>query len=330
MNTEQKPLLTDPFGRRLSYLRLSLTDLCNYRCNYCLPDGYQGKASPDELSLPEIRTLVQAFSAAGTRKIRLTGGEPTLRRDLADIIAICKNQPGIESVALTTNAFKLAKLFPAYRAAGLDKLNISIDSFDPDVFFEITGKRECRNILNALDGILADGFADIKVNTLLLRRYAERTVPDALHFVRQRPVTLRFIELMQTQDNFGYFSQQHLSAATIERQLIAQGWQLLPRHAHAGPAREYRHPDFAGGIGFIAPYSEDFCASCNRLRVTAQGKMHLCLFGGIAYDIRPYLRSNDPLGLQDYLFELITEKPKQHYLHDKKVGLIRDLSMIGG
>lgn len=247
---------------------------------------------------------------------------------MADIIAVCKNQPGIESVALTTNAFKLAKLFPAYRAAGLDKLNISIDNFDPDVFFEITGKRECRNILNALDGILADGFADIKVNTLLLRLYVDRTVPDALHFVRQRPVTLRFIELMQTQDSFGYFSQQHLSAATIERQLIAQGWQLLPRHAHAGPAREYRHPDFAGGIDFIAPYSEDF-SSCNRLRVTAQGKMHLCLFGGIAYDIRPYLRSDDPLGLQDYLFELITEKPKQHYLHDKKVGLIRDLSMIG-
>ena len=326
----QPHTLTDPYNRRLSYLRLSVTDLCNYRCTYCLPDGYQGKAKPDELTLPEIETLVGVFAAAGTRKIRLTGGEPTLRRDLADIIAICKANPLIENVALTTNAFRLAKLFPAYRAAGLDKINISIDSFDPDVFFEITGKRECTNILRALDNILAEGFCNVKVNTLLLRRYAERTLADALDFVRERPVTLRFIELMQTGDNGSFFNSQHLSAAEIERGLQVQGWQLLPRQPQAGPAREYFHRDFAGSIGFIAPYSEDFCKSCNRLRVTAQGKMHLCLFGGIAYDLRPYLREGDAEGLRRYLHQTIAEKPEHHYLHDKKVGLITNLSMTGG
>ena len=149
--------LTDSFNRRLTYLRLSVTDLCNYRCTYCLPDGYIGKAKPDELTLPEIETLAQTFAHSGTRKIRLTGGEPTLRRDLADIIAICRAQPQIESVALTTNAFKLAKLFPLYRAAGIDKLNISIDSFDPEVFYQITGKREYNKIVRALDGILEMG-----------------------------------------------------------------------------------------------------------------------------------------------------------------------------
>lgn len=322
--------LTDPFQRRLTYLRLSVTDLCNYRCVYCLPDGYQGKAKPDELSLREIETLVQTFARNGTRKIRLTGGEPTLRRDLADIIAICKAQPEIEHVALTTNAFKLAKLFPAYRAAGLDKLNISIDSFDPEVFFKITGKRECGNILRALDGILAEGFYSIKINTLLMRRYIGQTLPDALEFVRRRPVTLRFIELMQTRDNFSLFNAQHLSAAGLEADLQAQGWQLLPRQAHAGPAREYRHRDFAGGIGFIAPYSKDFCRSCNRLRVSAQGKMHLCLFGGTAYDLRPWLQQGDTEGLQQHLHELMAEKPEHHFLHNKKFGLIHDLSMIGG
>ncbi|KPN73343.1 GTP 3',8-cyclase MoaA [Neisseria sp. 74A18] len=322
--------LTDPFQRRLTYLRLSVTDLCNYRCVYCLPDGYQGKAKPDELSLREIETLVQTFARNGTRKIRLTGGEPTLRRDLADIIAICKAQPEIEQVALTTNAFKLAKLFPAYRAAGLDKLNISIDSFDPEVFYQITGKRECRNILRALDDILAEGFYSIKVNTLLMRRYIDRTLADALEFVRHRPVTLRFIELMQTRDNFSLFNAQHLSAAGLEADLQAQGWQLMPRQAHAGPAREYWHRDFAGSIGFIAPYSKDFCRSCNRLRVSAQGKMHLCLFGGTAYDLRPWLQSGDTQGLQQHLHELMVEKPEHHFLHNKKFGLIRDLSMIGG
>ncbi|MBH5328489.1 GTP 3',8-cyclase MoaA [Eikenella sp. S3360] len=325
-----QPPLTDPYQRRLSYLRLSVTDLCNYRCTYCLPDGYQGKAKPDELTLPEIQTLVNVFAAAGTRKIRLTGGEPTLRRDLADIIAACKANPLIENVALTTNAFRLAKLFPAYRAAGLDKINISIDSFDPDTFFQITGKRECANILRALDGILDAGFYGVKVNTLLLRRYAERTLADALAFVRARPVTLRFIELMQTGDNGAFFNSQHLSAAEIERGLQEQGWQLAPRLPHAGPAREYFHRDFAGSIGFIAPYSEDFCKSCNRLRVTAQGKMHLCLFGGIAYDLRPFLRAGNAEGLRQYLHQTIAEKPEHHYLHDKKVGLITNLSMTGG
>ena len=159
-------ILTDPYHRRLSYLRLSVTDLCNYRCNYCLPDGYQGKAKNDELSLLEIDTLVQAFAQSGTRKIRLTGGEPTLRRDLADIIALCRLQQGIEEVALTTNGYRLAKLFPQYQQAGLNKINISLDSFQPDIFQRITGKNECLNILQAIDGLLANGVNNIKINTL--------------------------------------------------------------------------------------------------------------------------------------------------------------------
>lgn len=322
--------LTDPFHRRLSYLRLSVTDLCNYRCTYCLPNGYQGKAKTDELTLPEIQTLLSVFVANGTRKIRLTGGEPTLRRDLADIIALCRAQPEIQHIALTTNAFKLGKLFPAYRAAGLDKINVSIDSFQPDTFFKITGKDECRHILQDLETILADGFHHIKINSLLLKEHIHQTLPDALHFIKTRPVTLRFIEVMQTGDNLSFFNQQHISASQIEKNLIAQGWQLKPRDPHAGPAREYYHADFSGSIGFIAPYSKDFCQSCNRLRITAQGKMHLCLFGGVAYDLRDFLRHDDRVGLSEFLHETMQHKPEHHYLHDKKVGLINNLSMTGG
>ena len=295
--------LTDPFNRRLSYLRLSVTDLCNYRCNYCLPNGYQGKAKPDELTLPEIETLAAVFAQNGTRKIRITGGEPTLRRDLPDIIAACRAQPEIQHIALTTNAFKLGKLFPQYRAAGLDKLNVSIDSFNPETFFKITGKQECRHILNDLENILAEGFNNIKINTLLLREHIAETLPDAIRFVKTRPVTLRFIELMQTGDNLNFFNAQHISAAAIEQDLIAQGWQLQPRGEHAGPAREYYHRDFVGGIGFIAPYSKDFCNTCNRLRITSQGKMHLCLFGGVSYDLRDFLRRGDREGLTEFLHE---------------------------
>ena len=322
--------LTDPFNRRLTYLRLSVTDLCNYKCSYCLPEGYQGKANPDELSVAEIAVLAEAFAKSGTRKIRITGGEATLRRDLPDIIAACRAQPEIESIALTTNAYRLSRLFPAYRAAGLDKINVSIDSFHPETFRKITGKDECLNIQRDIDTMLEQGFTAIKANTLLLREYAEATLPDALAFIKTRPIILRFIELMQTGGNEGFFNNQHLSAAQIENRLISEGWQLLPRRPHAGPAREYSHPDYVGNIGIIAPYSQDFCTTCNRLRITAQGKMHLCLFGGIAYDLRPYLREGDAEGLRRYLHQTIAEKPEHHYLHDKKVGLITNLSMTGG
>lgn len=322
--------LTDSFNRRLSYLRLSVTDLCNYRCTYCLPNGYQGKAKPNELTLPEIETLVAVFAQNGTRKIRLTGGEPTLRRDLPEMIAICRAQPEIEHIALTTNAFRLGKLFPQYRAAGLDKLNVSIDSFNPETFYQITGKDECRHIIEDVEHILADGFYNIKINSLLLKEHIKETLPDALDFIKTRPVTLRFIEVMQTGDNAAFFNAQHISATQIEKNLIQQGWQLKPRHEHDGPAREYYHADFSGSIGFIAPYSKDFCNTCNRLRVTAQGKMHLCLFGGVAYDLRDFLRRDDRVGLAQYLHETMLLKPEHHYLHDKKVGLITNLSMTGG
>lgn len=149
-------------------------------------------------------------------------------------------------------------------------------------------------------------------------------------YIKTHPVTLRFIELMQTGDNLGYFNRQHLSAAAIERRIADEGWQLRPRSPHAGPAREYTHPDFSGSIGFIAPYGKDFCTACNRLRVTSQGKMHLCLFGGVSHDLRPFLRLGDTEGLKKHLRELVMQKPEHHYLHDKKVGLITNLSMTGG
>ena len=320
--------LIDPYNRRLTYLRLSVTDLCNYRCSYCLPNGYQGKAKPDELTLPEIQTIAAAFAHSGTRKVRLTGGEPTLRQDLPDIIAAIHAQPQIQHIALTTNGHQLGKNFPVYRDAGLSKLNVSLDSFNPETFQKITGKNQSQTILRDIETILNTGFTSIKINTLLLREHAQETLHDALDYIRTRPIALRFIELMQTGDNSAYFQQHHQNALQLEQNLIQQGWQLQPRQPHAGPAREYSHPDYIGNIGIIAPYSKDFCTSCNRLRITAQGKMHLCLFGSVAHDLRPYL--NDVGSLKTQLAKLIQDKPEHHYLHDRKVGLITNLSMTGG
>ena len=299
--------LIDPYNRRLTYLRLSITDLCNYRCSYCLPNGYQGKAKPDELTLPEIHTIAAAFAQSGTRKVRLTGGEPTLRADLPDIIAAIRAQPQIESIALTTNGHRLDKNFPIYRAAGLTKINISLDSFNPETFKKITGKDQSQAILRSIETILNTCFSSIKIHPLLLREHAQETLHDALDYIRSRPIALRFIELMQTGDNSAYFQQHHQNALQLEQNLIQQGWQLQPRQPHAGPAREYSHPDYVGNIGIIAPYSKDFCTNCNRLRITAQGKMHLCLFGSVAHDLRPYL--NDVGSLKTQLAQLIQDKP---------------------
>ena len=162
----------------------------------------------------------------------------------------------------------------------------------------------------------------------MLREHAQETLHDALNYIRTRPIALRFIELMQTGDNSAYFQQHHQNALQLEQNLIQQGWQLQPCQPHAGPAREYSHPDYIGNIGIIAPYSKDFCSTCNRLRITAQGKMHLCLFGSVAHDLRPYL--HDVGSLKNQITQLVQQKPEHHYLHNKKVGLITNLSMTGG
>lgn len=321
--------LYDAYARRLRYLRLSVTDKCNFRCIYCLPQGYQKMHHTPELSLTEIRVLLHAFVAQGTEKVRLTGGEPTLRKDIAQIIACCKEE-GIQQVALTTNGDRLSQKFPSLRSAGLDKLNVSLDSFDEETFFKITGKRGSAQILTSIRDILDSGFKHIKINTLLMRNCADDAFQAALAYVKELPVTLRFIELMQTGGNQTLFQQQHIEAQALENTLLKNGWQLRPRSLDAGPAREYRHANFAGSIGFIAPYSRNFCQSCNRLRITAQGQMHLCLFASRAYPIRSFLTQNNSTDLQAYLQEIIAQKPEQHYLLDKKFGLIQDLSMIGG
>lgn len=324
-----KPL-TDPFQRRLRYLRLSVTDLCNFKCHYCLPNGYQGKHPNNELTLNEIINLAKGFAKLGTEKIRLTGGEPTLRKDIADIIAACKAPKNIHKVAITTNGWRLEKHYKNWIDAGLDQINLSIDSLDEKTFTQITGKKSLGGILRAIDKLLVQDNIGLKVNAVLLKKYEKQQLKDALKFVKDKPVTFRFIELMQTGENDELFKSNHFSSAEMVNLLVAQGWQALPRALDAGPAVEYAHADYMGRIGVIAPYSKDFCTTCNRLRVTALGKMHLCLFDSLAFDIRPYLADGQHERFIEHVQSLITKKPESHYLKNEYVGLIKNLSMIGG
>lgn len=323
-------VLVDPFARRIAYLRLSVTDFCNYRCVYCLPDGYQSCGEQDELTLAEIATLVQAFAECGTQKIRLSGGEPTLRRDIADIVRICAAQPGIAKVAITTNGHRLAEIYRDLIDAGVSQFNISVDSFRADTFHRLTGKNSLAGILAAVENMLDSGFPHIKLNALLMRDTARETVADSLAFVKHRPVTMRFIELMRTGDNEALYREAHIRAAEISAQLERDGWVKRERSPLAGPAQEYRHADYAGSIGIIAPYDTSFCTRCNRLRVTATGKMHLCLFDSLNYDLRPWLRTGDVAGVKAQLKALIGFKPEQHQLHAHNPGIMRHLAQIGG
>lgn len=325
-------MLTDRYARRFTYLRLSVTEACNFRCNYCLPNGTDCSAQrrSGELDLAAIERLVQGFAAAGIRKVRLTGGEPSLRRDLADIIAICKRTPGIDTVALTTNGYRLERELPRWHAAGLDALNVSVDSFDPARYALITGRDELQRVLAGIERAAQLGIRSIKLNCVLLREYNAGEIDGFLQFVRTRPLTLRLIELMRTGDNAEFFRRNHLRAEAVAQQLRQHGWQLQARGPHAGPAQEYRHPDYAGGIGLIQPYGEDFCASCNRLRVSGDGKLFLCLFAERHLDLRPLLREENPAALAQFLQRALSGKAESHRLQQAETGATRHLAMIGG
>lgn len=323
--------LTDGFGRRFPYLRLSLTEACNFSCSYCLPNGYQADGRPRFLEVDEIGRLVRAFATLGMHKIRLTGGEPSLRKDLEQIIERVAGVPGIRKVAITTNGTLLPRRLPGWHRAGLTALNVSMDSLRRERFKAITGHDRLPEIQEGLALAQALGMESVKLNAVLLRGLNDDELPEWMAFLRDRPISVRFIELMRTGDNADYFERHHLRASVVVDQLLAAGWRLRPRAADAGPAREYTHPDHRGSIGVIAPYSKDFCQGCNRLRVTARGDLRLCLFGEFGVPLRPLLQHEDD---RDALLARITTqlglKAAGHGLHQGQTGLTPNLASIGG
>lgn len=325
-------LLTDRYGRVFPYLRLSLLQACNYRCGYCLPDGYRAaEGRSADLEHDEIARLLQAFAALGMHKLRLTGGEPALRRDLTDIIATAAATPGVQTVAMTTNGCVLDRRIDAWHAAGLNHLNVSVDSLDRDCFQRITGRDDLPRILAGIDRALALPLRAVKLNAVLLRGLNDAQMPLWLDYIRTRPVAVRFIELMQTGTNAAYFQRHHLRAEALEDTLLQSGWTLGERAPDAGPARTYAHPDYRGRIGVIAPYSRDFCAGCNRLRVTSQGELRLCLFGNVGIPLRPLLQHDDQQPeLQASIARQLGIKALGHGLHHGDTGLTPHLASIGG
>lgn len=322
--------LMDNFQRRFQYLRLSITEQCNFQCQYCLPDGYRPNKDHQFLSLNEIDNVVSTFTELGVHKIRLTGGEPTLRRDFIDILSIISAYPSIKQLAITTNGSRLLKNVHYWQQAGLNAINISIDSFSPYIFKQITGQDKLRELIQGVEKSLEVGIRKVKINTVLMKNMNDH-LADYLTWIKDRSVELRFIELMETTESRELFNRYHLAGHVMESQLIEQGWQLQSKEAFSGPAKVYAHSDYQGKIGLIMPYSKNFCKSCNRLRVSSIGKLHYCLFGDAAVDLRDLLQSSEQKAqLKARILSSLLIKPEKHLLHTHHLGITPNLSYIGG
>lgn len=322
--------LMDSFNRRFKYLRLSVTEACNFRCSYCLPNGYQKTAPHSFLSLEEIKAMAIGMAGLGVKKIRITGGEPTLRKDIIDIIKTLKTIDGIETVAMTSNGYKLEQDAQAYVDAGLDALNISIDSLQADVFAAITQHDKLPSILRGIEAVHRYGLKTIKINTVLMKQWNANAIDQFINFVKDKPYSTRFIELMETGDNAAFFKEQHVDPLSVIEHLQQKGWVEEVRQETGGPARNFRHPNYQGTVGFITPYAKNFCASCNRLRVSAKGGLQLCLFGDQDYNLRPYLLEGETQALQAKICSLMGLKTESHQLHQGYTGKTSHLASIGG
>jgi len=267
----------------------------------------------------------------GTWKVRLTGGEPTLRQDFCEIAKSISSMPAIKKLAFTTNGYRLAQRAKSYFDAGFREINISVDSLNPRTFHEITGHNRLSEVLSGIDAALEAGFESVKVNSVLLKGMNDEELDSFLFFAREKPVSLRFIELMQTGENLSYFRRHHVSSTAIKERILSEGWALFPKPDGGGPANEYVHPEYSGKIGIIAPYSKDFCSSCNRLRISAYGKLHLCLFGTGGYDLRPFLQNDSQKEeLKTTVMGLLSRKAAGHYLDVGNTGVRKNLATIGG
>jgi len=328
-------MLKDTFGRSFPYIRLSITDVCNYSCTYCLPQGY--KKNPGDkrsfMSSEEISRLAKALSELGVSKIRLTGGEPTVRKDFFDILRDMKQNSNIPKVTMTTNGYQLDKIAKQLHEAGLDGINISIDSFNRETFKKLTGHDRLPEILKGIKILQKLNFKNIKVNAVLLKGIND-TFEDFKvfeSFIKENDIDFRFIELMQTGDNLDYFKKNHVSSKIFKDYLEKNHWIHQTYGKDAGPALNFIHSKYKGKFGIIAPYSKDFCKTCNRLRVTSRGDLRLCLFGNTGISIRHLLQNDEQKGeLVDLIIKQLHLKKESHYLELGDTGITPNLSSTGG
>jgi cyclic pyranopterin phosphate synthase len=324
--------MKDGFGRDIEYLRISVTDRCNFRCVYCMPEhGLDWIRRDDVLSAIEIRDVVAQLAPLGLRRIRITGGEPTIRPDVCDIIARIRDVDGIEDIALSTNGVRLEAMAADLRAAGISRVNISVDSLQADRIATIARRNLKLDPLRVIRAAIDAGFNPVKVNTVVVRGVNDDEIGALASLTRELPVHVRFIELMPVGDMSDTgFDHVIPSDEVLDAARLVVG-PLLPDVGPSlgnGPARYYRAPGAPGTIGVITPMSHTYCASCNRVRLTADGRLRTCLFGDHEADLRTPLRAGLPLA--PLVTRALADKPREHSLLQLQTGGLRALSQTGG
>uniref|UniRef100_A0A8D0CZN6 Molybdenum cofactor biosynthesis protein 1 n=1 Tax=Sander lucioperca TaxID=283035 RepID=A0A8D0CZN6_SANLU len=306
--------LTDNFGRRHSYLRMSLTEKCNLRCQYCMPeDGVKLTPRSQLLSTSEVLTLARLFVQEGVEKIRLTGGEPLIRPDVLDIIAELRKLEGLKTIAVTTNGMNLARLLPKLKDAGLNLINISLDSLVPAKFEFIVRRKGFHKVIEGIDKAIEMGYNPVKVNCVVMRGLNEDELLDFVALTEKKPLEVRFIEYMPFDGNKWNFKKMVSYQEMLDH--IRQQWPNLEKlqTGQTETAKTFKVPGFKGQVGFITSMSDHFCGSCNRLRITADGNLKVCLFGNSEVSLRDVLRSGaSNEELLQIIGAAVGRKKKQH------------------
>jgi cyclic pyranopterin phosphate synthase len=329
--------LVDPFGRRVDYLRLSVTDRCDFRCVYCMAEDMQFVPKPEVLTLEELYRVAEAFVGLGVRKIRLTGGEPLIRNGIMHLVERLGALDGLEQLVMTSNGSQLQRLARPLREAGVHRINISLDSLQPRRFRRLTRYGNLDQVIAGIDAACEAGFDKLRLNAVILRGRNDDEIPDLLAFAMARGVDLAFIEEMPLGaiDEHSR-AESHMASADIE-QVIERAVSLAPitePEATAGPARYRQVIGSSTRVGFISPHSNNFCHLCNRVRLTVDGRLLLCLGNEHAADLRAELRraGSDRDSLQQRIVEAIARKPERHHfeLEQDEPQILRFMNMTGG
>ncbi|MRW93527.1 GTP 3',8-cyclase MoaA [Duganella sp. FT80W] len=324
-------MLSDRFGRSIDYLRVSVTDRCDLRCTYCMPKDYKGyEDPPDWLTFSEIERVVAAFARLGTARVRLTGGEPLTRRHIPQLASRLSSLPGIRDLSLSTNGTRLARYAEALKAAGVHRVNVSLDTLDRDCMASITGRDCLPLVLQGLQAAKAAGLAPIKINMVAMRGVNDADIDAMAAFCIEQRFMLRLIEVMPmgaTGQNAAY-----LNLAPVQARLAAKfGLKPQALELGGGPARYWATADGQASIGYITPLSQHFCASCNRVRLSVDGTLYLCLGQEQQYPLRPLLRGGaSDAELEQAIRDAIELKPREHDFHRQPDKIVRFMSQTGG
>ncbi|MGG1554470.1 GTP 3',8-cyclase MoaA [Paenibacillus ferrarius] len=333
-----KQLLMDRFGRMHDYLRISVTDRCNLRCVYCMPEEGM-EFEPDEklLTFDEIADVVRVLAGLGVRKLRLTGGEPLVRKNLEQLVAMLSAIPGIEDIALTTNGIYFASRAEKLRAAGLTRVNISLDSLRADRFALITRGGDITRVLASIEEAYRVGITPIKLNVVLMKGINDDEIADFLQMTIDRPIQVRFIEYMPIGHADENWKARYLPLSAVLDCCQERGWQAEASEAvyGNGPAQNYRIAGAKGAFGLIHPISDHFCETCNRLRLTADGNIKPCLYWSDEFNVRKYI--GDDEAVENLFFRALDIKPQNHEMAQALLNeaqshtpTLRRMSQIGG